>query len=160
MLKHRSGYTPPAYLVTAAHLDINISDNQTCVTMRLELSKNPDAVDGSHDMLLNGRGLELQRLLIDDVEIAKDDWPFDEAGIHLTNLPQSCVVESISICHPETNTALEGLYLSGGMYCTQCEPEGFRRIGFYPDRPDVMACLLYTSPSPRDKRQSRMPSSA
>ncbi|MDC3314456.1 aminopeptidase N [Alphaproteobacteria bacterium] len=139
MLKHRSGYTPPAYLVTAANLDIQISDNQTRVTTRLELTKNPDAVAGSNDMLLNGRGLELQRLSIDDVEIAKDDWPLDEAGIHLADLPHSCVVESVSVCHPETNTALEGLYLSGGMYCTQCEPEGFRRIGFYPDRPDVMA---------------------
>ncbi|MGB2107168.1 MAG: aminopeptidase N [Candidatus Puniceispirillum sp.] len=138
MLKHRSGYMPPAYLVTAAHLDINIFDEQTFVTTRLELVKNPDAVDAANDMLLNGRDLELQRLSIDDVEIAKDDWPLDEAGIHLTNLPDSCVVESQSICHPETNTALEGLYLSGGMYCTQCEPEGFRRIGFYPDRPDVM----------------------
>ena len=80
MLKHRSGYTPPAYLVTAADLDIHISDNQTRVTTRLELTKNPDAVAGSNDMLLNGRGLELQRLSLDDVEIAKDGWPLDEAG--------------------------------------------------------------------------------
>ncbi|MBT6415894.1 aminopeptidase N [Candidatus Puniceispirillum sp.] len=138
MLKHRSGYMPPAYLVTAAHLDIHIFEDQTLVTTRLDLSKNPDAAAGSHDMVLNGRGLDLQRLSIDDIEIAKDDWPVDETGIHLVNLPHDCVVESVSVCHPETNTALEGLYLSGGMYCTQCEPEGFRRIGFFPDRPDVM----------------------
>ena len=138
MLKHRSGYMPPAFMVTAAHLDINIFAEQTLVTTRLELVKNPDAVDAANDMLLNGRDLELQQLSIDDVDIAKDDWPVDEAGIHLTGLPDRCVVQSLSVCHPETNTALEGLYLSGGMYCTQCEPEGFRRIGFYPDRPDVM----------------------
>ncbi|ADE38343.1 aminopeptidase N [Candidatus Puniceispirillum marinum] len=138
MLKHRSGYMPPAYLVIAAHLDISIFDDQTLVTTRLELTKNPDAGTGANEMRLNGRDLELKRLSIDNIEIAKDDWPLDDAGIHLTNLPESCVVESLSVCHPETNTALEGLYLSGGMYCTQCEPEGFRRIGFYPDRPDVM----------------------
>ena len=138
MLKHRSGYRPPAYLVTAAHLDITIFDDQTLVTTRLELTRNPDAGTGANEMRLNGRDLELKRLSIDNIEIAKDDWPLDDAGIHLTNLPENCVVESLSVCHPETNTALEGLYLSGGMYCTQCEPEGFRRIGFYPDRPDVM----------------------
>ncbi|MDB2391110.1 aminopeptidase N [Alphaproteobacteria bacterium] len=138
MLKYRSDYAAPAYLVNAVHLNIDIFDNRTCVTTRLELTKNPEAVAGSHDMLLNGRGLELTRLTIDDVEIAREDWPLDEDGLHLQNLPHSCVVESEAICHPETNTALEGLYLSGGMYCTQCEPEGFRRIGFYPDRPDVM----------------------
>ncbi|WP_438997627.1 aminopeptidase N [Candidatus Puniceispirillum sp.] len=138
MLKLRSDYRPPAYLVTAAYLDISIFDDQTLVTTRLELTKNPDAGTGANEMRLNGRDLELKRLSIDNIEIAKDDWPLDDAGIHLTNLPENCVVESLSVCHPETNTTLEGLYLSGGMYCTQCEPEGFRRIGFYPDRPDVM----------------------
>ena len=72
MLKHRSGYTPPAYLVTAANLDIHISDNQTRVTTRLELTKNPDAVAGSTDLLTKGRGLVTLRLFIDSADIAKD----------------------------------------------------------------------------------------
>ena len=88
--------------------------------------------------LLHGRDLDLQSLRIGDTIIAEPDWPMTDDGLMLADLPEQVVVETLAICHPETNTTLEGLYLSGGMYCTQCEPEGFRRIGFYPDRPDVM----------------------
>ena len=133
MIKYRSDYQSPSCIVDDVALDININDDQTIVTTRLNVRKISDA-----PFLLNGRDLELQALRIDGVDIAKADWPLLDAGLLLADLPAKAVIETVAICHPETNTALEGLYLSGGMYCTQCEPEGFRRIGFYPDRPDVM----------------------
>ena len=137
MLNLRSDYTPPAFFVRATHLDISIHTNHTAVITRLNVTRNDAASDSQ--LRLNGCELELQALSIDGALVPKADWQLDDEGLTLPNLPDQCVVETTALIHPETNTALEGLYLSGGMYCTQCEPEGFRRIGFYPDRPDVMS---------------------
>ena len=133
MLKYRADYRPPACKVISAGLDISIHDDRTFVTTTLELERV-----GDDPFLLNGRDLALHELSIDGRVLDKADWPVSEAGLSLLDLPDKCVVRTHAECHPESNTALEGLYLSGGMYCTQCEPEGFRRIGFFPDRPDVM----------------------
>ena len=133
MLKYRADYRPAACRVMSAGLDISIFDDRTFVTTTLELERV-----GDDPFLLNGRDLTLHELSIDGKILDEADWPITEAGLSLENLPSRCVVRTRAECHPESNTALEGLYLSGGMYCTQCEPEGFRRIGFFPDRPDVM----------------------
>ncbi|MEC7362274.1 MAG: aminopeptidase N [Pseudomonadota bacterium] len=133
MLKYRADYRPPACKVISAGLDISIHDDRTFVTTTLELERV-----GDDPFLLNGRDLALHELSIDGRVLDEADWPVSEAGLSLSDLPDKCVVRTRAECHPESNTALEGLYLSGGMYCTQCEPEGFRRIGFFPDRPDVM----------------------
>jgi len=133
MLKHRSDYLPPSCNVTAADLDIRIFEDHTLVTTVLKLERAGDA-----PFVLNGRDLTLHELAIDGRVLDEADWPVCPEGLSLEGLPNRCEVRIVSQCHPESNTALEGLYLSGGMYCTQCEPEGFRRIGFFPDRPDVM----------------------
>ena len=133
MLKFRSDYQPPSCRVNAARLDIAIFDDHALVTTTLELERVSDA-----PFLLNGRDLKLRQISIDDRLLDEADWPVSKDGITLEGLPDKATVRVVSECHPQTNTALEGLYLSGGMYCTQCEPEGFRRIGFFPDRPDVM----------------------
>ena len=133
MLKYRADYQPAACKVITAGLDISIFDDRTFVTTTLELERVSEA-----PFLLNGRDLTLHELSIDGRILDEADWPVTEAGLSLEGLPARCVVRTRAECHPESNTALEGLYLSGGMYCTQCEPEGFRRIGFFPDRPDVM----------------------
>ena len=138
MLKRREDYTPPAFLVTAVDLNIDIHDLGSIVTTKLAVTPNP-AAGGAGILHLDGRGLELKSISVDGKSLADTDYSHDESGLQITGLTGACVVETIAKCHPETNTALEGLYLSGGMYCTQCEPEGFRRIGFYPDRPDVMS---------------------
>ena len=137
MLKRREDYTPPAFLVTSADLDIAIHDHQTIVTTKLTIAPNLNSV-GSAILYLDGRSLDLKSVFVDGVQLADDDFHLDDNGIQITGLTGQHTVETIVHCHPETNTALEGLYLSGGMYCTQCEPEGFRRIGYFPDRPDVM----------------------
>jgi aminopeptidase N len=133
MLKYRADYRPASCKVISAGLDISIFDDRTFVTTTLELERV-----GDDPFLLNGRELTLHELSIDGRVLDEADWPVSEAGLSLEGLPAKCVVRTRAECHPESNTALEGLYLSGGMYCTQCEPEGFRRIGFFPDRPDVM----------------------
>ena len=145
MLKHRADYRPAACKVISAGLDISIFEDRTFVTTTLELERV-----GDDPFLLNGRELTLHELSIDGRLLDEADWPVTEAGPDrhrrvpadeaggFEGLPEKCVIRTRAECHPESNTALEGLYLSGGMYCTQCEPEGFRRIGFFPDRPDVM----------------------
>ncbi|MFZ8924388.1 MAG: aminopeptidase N, partial [Candidatus Puniceispirillaceae bacterium] len=138
MLKRREDYTPPAFLVTNVDLNIDIHDQETMVTTKLQITPNP-AVTGGQTLQLDGRDLTLHTVTIDGKPLAKDAYRLDQTGLYIDGIDRNCVIETIAECHPETNTALEGLYLSGGMYCTQCEPEGFRRIGFYPDRPDVMS---------------------
>ena len=136
MVKLRSDYKAPSCVVEEAFLNIDIHEDHTVVTTRLALRRVDDA-----PFMLNGRDLDLQAFRLDGVDLAKDKWPLTDGGLLLQDLPPEATVETVSICHPESNTALEGLYLSGGMYCTQCEPEGFRRIGYFPDRPDVMTCF-------------------
>ena len=143
MLKRRQDYQPPAFLVISVFITIDIKDDATDVTTKLAVRRNPDAAADT-PLWLNGQNIELTRLAIDSVELPigqdmPDGVDVSDHGLSVAGLADEAVVEVQSRCYPQDNTALEGLYLSGGMYCTQCEPEGFRRIGYFPDRPDVMS---------------------
>ena len=143
MLKRRQDYQPPAFLVISVFITIDIKDDATDVTTKLAVRRNPDAAADA-PLWLDGQNIELTRLVIDSVELpVGQDMPdgvsLSDHGLSVAGLADEAVVEVQSRCYPQDNTALEGLYLSGGMYCTQCEPEGFRRIGYFPDRPDVMS---------------------
>ena len=143
MLKRRQDYQPPAFLVTSVYISIDIKDDVTDVITKLALRRNPDA-DPNAALWLDGQDVELTCLVIDSVNVpVGDDLPdhlsLGDHGLSVSGLGDTAEIEVQSRCYPQNNTALEGLYLSGGMYCTQCEPEGFRRIGFFPDRPDVMS---------------------
>ena len=121
MLKRREDYTPPAFLVTSVDMDIDIHDHETIVSTKLAVEPNPIAIK-SETLYLDGRSLELKSIFVDGVKLRNDAFKFDDNGIWITGLTGQHIMKTIAICHPETNTALEGLYLSGGMYCTQCEP--------------------------------------
>ena len=143
MLKRRQDYRPPAFLVTSVYVSINIKDDVTDVNIKLELVRNQNASPDAA-LWLDGQDIELARLLIDSVDLPLGDEMPDylslgDQGLSVAGLSDETVIEIQSRCYPQHNTALEGLYLSSDMYCTQCEPEGFRRIGFFPDRPDVMS---------------------
>ena len=88
---------------------------------------------------LHGEGLQPVWVRLDGRELSADHYRVDEESLTLLDPPEAFVLESEVIIAPEDNTALEGLYRSGGMFCTQCEPEGFRKITWFIDRPDVMA---------------------
>ena len=153
MLKRRENYTPPAFLVLSADLNITIYDHQTIVTTKLAIAPNPDAI-ASTVLELDGRAIHLKSVSVDGFQLRDDGFELNDNGILIKGLTGLHTVETITQCHPETNTALEGLYLSGGMYCTQCEPEGFRRISYFPDRPDVMT--VFTVRIEAHKRFSRL----
>ncbi|WP_415911402.1 aminopeptidase N [Neptuniibacter sp. QD37_11] len=131
-------YKVPSYLIETTDLRFQLFEQETLVTVELKISRNPKCEDSAPKLVLFGHPeLELLNLSIDGVEHV--DYQREGEELLLSNLPESFTLETLTKIHPETNTALEGLYKSDGMFCTQCEAEGFRRITFYPDRPDVMS---------------------
>ena len=99
MLKRREDYTPPAFLVTAVDLNIDIHDLGSIITTKLAVTPNP--ADGGETMLhLDGRGLELQSVSVDGKPLAYTDYSHDESGLRIAGLTDACVVETIAKCHP------------------------------------------------------------
>ena len=135
---HRSDYTPFAWTVTATRLDMSINTPDTLVSVTLDIQPN-SAAELSDELLLDGRGLALISIEVDGLHLGADRYHLDRDQLRITGLTGRHQVKVTSTCSPYNNTTLEGLYLSGDMLCTQCEPEGFRRICYYPDRPDVMS---------------------
>lgn len=133
-----SDYRPYPFTLSTVSLTFRLAPRATRVTARLALS--PRAAGAA--LHLDGEELKLISLALDGAALAPADYRLTETGltIHPAALPEGpFTLETEVEIAPETNTALEGLYMSKGMYCTQCEAEGFRKITFYPDRPDVMA---------------------
>jgi len=131
-------YQPFTHLVKQVELTFRLAPRATRVKARLHLAPNP-ARPGAHDLRLDGENLALITAAIDGQPISASP---DAVGLTIPAalLPhRPFTFESEVEISPATNTALEGLYISNGLYCTQCEAEGFRKITFYPDRPDVMA---------------------
>jgi aminopeptidase N len=133
-----SDYRPYSHNLTDVHLTFDLDPQATRVKAQLQLAPNPKAEKG-RDLRLDGVDLALQSLHLNGA--ALDVTP-DAEGLtipaHL--LPDGpFTLDSVVTINPAGNTALEGLYMSNGMYCTQCEAQGFRKITYYPDRPDVMA---------------------
>ncbi|MDH2327663.1 aminopeptidase N [Cereibacter sp. SYSU M97828] len=123
-------YTPPSHLVESVDLTFRLHPTQTRVISRIRFAA------GGPVLRLDGEKLRLISASVDGVAIAEQP---DETGLTLAVPERAFTFEAEVEISPAENTALEGLYMSNGMYCTQCEAEGFRKITFYPDRPDVMA---------------------
>ena len=133
---YRSDYRAPDWLVPDLALDFALDADLTVVTARLSVVRN-----GDHDrpLVLDGDGLMPASVAVDGVELSADQWTM-EAGALVIPMPGAAhFVETRVELVPSANTKLMGLYASGGMLCTQCEAEGFRRITFFPDRPDVLS---------------------
>ncbi len=136
-------YRPPMYLVPRTALHFELYETFTLVHATLQLVRNA-ASDQRGPLRLDGEGLELRELLIDGAEPGQGSWRCDEQGLELDDPPEAFELSTTVRIDPRANTALEGLYLSRGMFCTQCEAEGFRRISYFPDRPDVMSVFTVT----------------
>ncbi|WP_309623554.1 aminopeptidase N [Novosphingobium sp.] len=133
---HRADYQPPAWLVPEVTLTFNLGVEQTRVVAALKVRRNGQ----SQTLRLNGDGIAAEAVLVDGQPT--NDWRMDGADL-LVELPgESHEVSITTAISPVANTQLMGLYASNGMLCTQCEAEGFRRITFFPDRPDVLS--VYT----------------
>ena len=130
----REDYHPPEWLVPTVALDFELDPARTRVKARLEVSRG-----GAHDapLRLNGAGQVPLAVLVDGVAV--NDWRLEGEDLIVPLAGGHHIVETEVEIAPERNTQLMGLYASGGNLCTQCEAEGFRRITYFPDRPDVLA---------------------
>ncbi|HEX3633695.1 MAG TPA: aminopeptidase N [Casimicrobiaceae bacterium] len=139
----RLAYRPPSHLVDDVELRFELDPGATRVSARFAYRRNPGAEPGA-TLLLCGEQLKLIEVGLDGRPLAPGDYELSSAGITFRALPDTGVLHIVSECEPAANRALEGLYLSSGVFCTQCEPEGFRRIAFFQDRPDVLARYTVT----------------
>ncbi len=135
-LVRRADYLPPAFLVDRIDLTIRLDPRETIVASRLTVRPNGE---GDADLVLDGERLTLRTLVVDGVPLGANGYRVDDDKLTIFGIDRPVTVEAEVAIDPSANTALEGLYLSNGTYCTQCEAEGFRRITYFPDRPDVMA---------------------
>ena len=133
-------YTPPAFSIAEVKLDIELDPKATRVHSTLNVKRNPQSKEHRAPLALDGENLKLIEVKIDGDVLGKNRYSLSDTQLIIHDVPDGpFTLETVVTCAPEENTALEGLYLSNGIYCTQCEAEGFRRITYYPDRPDVMS---------------------
>ena len=132
-------YRPPDYLVDQVELRFRLEPADTAVEARLTMRRNPAVGEGGRPLVLDGQELELIGLRLDGEPLGINRYRIEDDHLIVHDLPAAFTLESTVCIRPEANTALEGLYVSNGVFCTQCEPEGFRKITYFPDRPDVMA---------------------
>ncbi len=142
----REDYRPFAWLVPSTRLDFRLALDATRVTATLTVERNP-AADASPELRLNGDSLTAQSVMVDG---APAEWRMEGPDLVVTLPGDRHVVEVVTTIDPSANTQLMGLYASNGMLCTQCESEGFRRITFFPDRPDVLSTYAVRMEGERD----------
>ncbi len=145
-------YAPPDYVIDEVELDFALDPNATRVSSKLKLRPNPKAANTRAPLILDGESLTLESVSLDGKPLAAADYRIDDKSLTIPTVPdRPFVLETVTRCDPEANTALSGLYRSRGTYCTQCEPEGFRRITFFLDRPDVLAVYTVRIEAARDE---------
>ena len=138
-------YQAPAYLIEKTNLRFELHEENTLVRTQLTVKRNPASGDQPAAFELFGHeDVELCSLEIDGQVLTESDYQRSGEKLVIDSVPTEFTFESLTRIQPQENTALEGLYKSDGMFCTQCEAEGFRRITFYPDRPDVMSVFSTT----------------
>jgi len=133
-------YQPTAYLIETVDLVFELGAKDTRVKSRLGIRRNPAVAERGAALHLDGEALELMSLALDGEPLGANRYQLKpEGGLILADVPDAFTLDVETRIAPQSNTALSGLYVSGGNFCTQCEPEGFRRITYFIDRPDVMA---------------------
>jgi aminopeptidase N len=143
-------YTQPAYWIDQVELRFELDEEQTRVLSRLEIRRNESST-AARTLVLDGEQLQLGAISLDDRELDPDEFECLENELCISQVPDAFVLEIETFIKPQQNTSLEGLYKSSENFCTQCEAEGFRKITYYLDRPDVMAMFTTTIVADRIK---------
>ncbi|WP_042107119.1 aminopeptidase N, partial [Acinetobacter junii] len=138
-------YQKPSFLVESINLDIQVYDDHTIVDSTLVMKRQAAGA-----LILLGRDLELKSIQLNGELLTADQYELDTEQLKITDAPDEVIIQTQVIIHPESNTQLEGLYKAGDLFVTQNEPEGFRKITFYPDRPDVLT--VFTTRVEADKK--------
>ena len=133
-------YQPPSHLIDAVHLDVSLHPTRTRVRSRLKVKPNPDAKDAGAALRLDGEHLELDEVKLDGRVLIRSEYQADPVSLTIPKVPgRAFTLEITTTVDPEANKALQGLYRTRGIYCSQCEAQGFRRITYFLDRPDVLS---------------------
>jgi len=143
---YRKDYTPFSHDVASVALHFELEGRRTTVRSTLKLKARGE----ERTLRLDGSELELVSVELDGRLLADNEYQLDAESLTLQT-PEQCELVITTAVEPAANTALEGLYLSSGNFCTQCEAEGFRRITFYPDRPDVLSIFTTTVVADKEK---------
>ncbi len=146
-------YRPPDYLIYTVNLDVSLHPARTRVRARLKIRRNPASQGAPGPLRLDGETIELESVRLDGRQLGPREYEVTDKELVIASLPgDPFTLETTTICNPEANKALTGLYLSRGIYCTQCEAQGFRRITYFQDRPDVLA--TYTARIEADRTEA------
>ncbi len=136
---HRKDYRPPDFRVDAVDLRFELGPEATVVKTRMQIERNDPSTERPSELSLDGDELELLAIRLDGVALDPGRFEADSQSLRIKDVPARFELETEVVIHPRANTKLMGLYTSNDIFCTQCEAEGFRRITYYLDRPDVMA---------------------
>jgi len=137
-------YTPPPFLISTVELDVDLQDDYARVTATLAIRRNPKSADPNAPLVLDADELELESVALDGHRLAASAYTVDPRELTIAAVPDRFALTTICRIRPKQNTKLMGLYASKDGYFTQCEAEGFRRITYFIDRPDVMARYTVT----------------
>lgn len=149
--KYLSDYQPLDFVINSVYLTFDLSPNKTLVTNQMQVTTRSGY---SGKICLDGEHLKLVSLKVDGAEISAENYVLTDSSLEFATPIGEFAVEIITEIDPENNTRLEGLYRSGGNYCSQCEPEGFRCITYFADRPDNLT--LYTTKIIADKAENQV----
>ncbi len=141
---HRSDYQKPDFLIDRVELDFDLDPAATSVRSRLTIRRNPDRAHPGSALRLDGEALTLVALRLDGEILNGNRYELTPHSLVIHDLPEHCTLEVETRIAPDANSELSGLYTSAGSFFTQCEAEGFRRITYFPDRPDVMTRFTTT----------------
>jgi aminopeptidase N len=144
-------YSPPPFLVDAVELEVDLREDHARIRSRLSLRRNPKGVDAGAPLRLDAEELEFESARLDGRELGPGDYSLDASGLTLAGVPARFTLETECRIYPRKNTTLMGLYAAESGLFTQCEAEGFRRITYFIDRPDVMARYTVTIHGDRDR---------
>ncbi len=144
-------YEVPPYLIDETDLHVEINEDVTVVTTTLKVRRNPDSSVVADLVLDGGKDLVTRSIAVDGRDLLSNEYGVDDEALTIYGAPEALTLTTEVEIKPQLNTALEGLYRSGGMFCTQCEAEGFRNITWYADRPDVMSKFRTTIVADREQ---------
>ena len=143
-------YRPPAYLINRTELHFELHEDSVIVSSRLHLLRDGSVAEND-SLELHGEELELLSVSVDGWELTAAEYQIKEDSLLIHAVPSQCVVACRTRIRPQENTSLSGLYKSRRLFCTQCEAEGFRKITYYLDRPDVMSVFTVTVDAERKR---------
>ena len=151
VVHYRKDYTPPTHLFGTVDLDFKLGEEWTHVHSKITVRPNPDSSSDGQSLKLAGTGMELLQVKIDGQPLSETHYQVTDESLTLTVPATDFVLEIENRIQPQLNTRLMGLYRSSGTFCTQCESDGFRRITYFLDRPDVLARFTVTIEADKDK---------